>query len=159
MRKNGDYPLGTPDYAKKGDISQVQDDVKKAWSKESNSVSISKRDVFNIGSILVWVLAVCFFLASVKSNVNPVDMFFGDGAGNGGLLNMFADFGNDFLDFMYGSTELFKSWGLVNSGNGWLDVLGQILSISTFVINIFIQLVVLIFKLLIFVLSGGAVAL
>lgn len=110
-------------------------------------------------SLMVIFLFVVFFLSTVHSNINPVDMFFGDGAGNGGIFNMLSDFGTNTLDFMYKTSEIYKSWGIIDSPSDWINLLGQVLNVSTFLINLIIQLVMLIFRLLMFILTGGAVSL
>lgn len=112
-----------------------------------------------ISSLLAWFGLIAFFLASLNLSTNPIDMFFGDGEGNGGILNIFADFGDSTISFMNSQINTFKSWGIVDSGNSIIDLLGNILTIITFLVNLVVQFLVFILRLIMFIITGGAVEL
>lgn len=110
-------------------------------------------------SILVWLMVVVFFTAVLGTDANPVDMFFGDGAGNGGILNIISDFGTNFIEHFNSQINVFKEWGLIGNPSDWVNLMGSILSISAFLFDLIAELMILIVRLLVFIFTGGAVVL
>lgn len=108
-------------------------------------------------NLFIVFLFVVFFIAALGHTINPLDMFFGDGNGRGGILNILSDFGTNFIDWFNVSMNQLKNWGLVDNPNSWISLMGSILSVSAFIINLLLNALYLLLRLMIFVFSGGAV--
>lgn len=108
-------------------------------------------------NLFIIFMFVVFFISALGHTINPLDMFFGDGNGRGGILNILSDFGTNFIDWFNVSMNQLKNWGLVDNPNSWISLMGSILSVSAFIINLLLNALYLLLRLMIFVFSGGAV--
>lgn len=128
---------------------------------------------------ILLAIGLAFISAQIRTGANPLDLMFGNGEGEGGILNIISDYGEDIKDSIVQSTDIAHKFSIVNIdaptstnvmnngilGNlkiihenlGWGDVLSQLLSISVFVVNFIIKTLLLIFRLIMFVMTGGAV--
>lgn len=131
------------------------------WKSYNYSISndYSPNVKLPLYTIMLWLMVVVFFTSALHNDANPVDMFFGDGAGTGGILNIISDFGSNFVDTFNSQINTFSSWGLIGNSSDWVNLMGSILSISAFLFDLIIELLILIVRILVFVFTGGAVVL
>ena len=117
--------------------------------------------------LIALVILLAFFSVALNNGSNPMDMIFGNGAGEGGLANIVANMGTNIMNVIKKTSDIMSKFGMVNDVNiegmnklsqiwGTIkNYVGTMLSASIVLFNIFIQLLVFIFKILIYILTGG----